>query len=138
MRIEGLLIVVVALFWGSWPLVSRASGQGGPTGSLILSLASLIPIGAAAIFQGNGVVLPASGPLIRLLIAGMMMGVGLVAFNMVANSEIDASISIPVIDSAMLIVSAAGAIYFFSEPVTTQKIIGITLLLAGIITLRPS
>jgi len=66
------------------------------------------------------------------------MGMGLVAFNLVANSKLEASISLPIIDTAMLIVSTVGAIYFFQEPISSQKIIGLLLLIAGIVVLRPS
>jgi multidrug transporter EmrE-like cation transporter len=49
----------------------------------------------------------------------------------------EASISIPMVDVAMLIVSAVGAMVFFSEPVSLQKALGILLMLTGIGLLRP-
>jgi multidrug transporter EmrE-like cation transporter len=56
----------------------------------------------------------------------------------VANSrQLDASISIPIIDTAMLVVSVIGAIVFFAEPVTAKKLLGIGLLIAGITVLKP-
>ena len=136
--VEVVCIAIAALFWGAYPLVARASGIGGAMGALILTLSGLVPISIAVIWQG-GITKPATADLGKLIIAGMMMGIGLVAFNMVANSKrIDASISIPVIDTAMLIVTVIGAALFFSESMTAQKVIGIALLLAGIVVLRPA
>jgi multidrug transporter EmrE-like cation transporter len=67
-----------------------------------------------------------------------MMGVGLIAFIRVANGALDASVSIPIVDVAMLLVTAIGAMVFFAEAVTVQKVAGIVLLVAGIGLLRPS
>ena len=66
------------------------------------------------------------------------MGLGTLAFNYVANREIEASVSIPVIDSAMLLVSTVSAVYFFQDSLPAQKMVAIGLLLAGIMLLRPS
>ncbi len=137
MKFELICIVVVALFWGGYPLVARSTGVGGPVGALILTLSGLVPILTAVVWQG-GALRPSPSELGRLIVAGVMMGIGLVAFNAVANSKsMEASISIPVIDTAMLIVSVIGAILFFAEPVTVKKMIGIGLLVAGILVLRP-
>jgi drug/metabolite transporter (DMT)-like permease len=69
----------------------------------------------------------------------VMMGMGLVAFNAVANSRnMDASVSIPIIDTTMLIVTVLGAILFFAEPLTARKAIGIAMLIAGIAVLKPA
>jgi len=130
-------IAIVALFWGGYPLVARTSGFGGALGTLVLSLAGLVPILAAALWGGFAV-RPSRGQLVRLGIAGVMMGIGLLTFNRLANGKLDASVSIPIVDTAMLLVSAVGALWFFQEPVTTQKLVGIALLVIGIVLLRPA
>ena len=61
-----------------------------------------------------------------------MMGVGLVAFNLLANSKLEASVSLPIVGTAMLLVSTVGAIYVFQEPLTARKAIALCLLVAGI------
>jgi drug/metabolite transporter (DMT)-like permease len=138
MKTEAIYITIVALFWGSYPLVARASGIGGPLGALVLTLAALVPIGTAAIWYG-AIPRPPTLDLLRLMVAGVMMGIGLVAFNALANSkQLDASISIPIVDTAMLVISVIGAVLFFAEPITAKKLIGIALMLAGIVVLRPS
>jgi drug/metabolite transporter (DMT)-like permease len=137
MRSEYLYIAAAALFWGSYPLVLRTTGAGGPSGSLLLMVGGLVPIVAAVLWQGV-LIKPPAAELTRLLMAGVLMGFGLLAFNLVANSRaIDASVSIPIIDTAMLIVTVIGAVLFFAEPVTMKKAIGIALLVAGILVLRP-
>ena len=79
-----------------------------------------------------------TGDVMKMAIAGLMMGVGLVAFILVANSrQLDASVSIPIMDTAMLIVTVVGAVLFFGEPITVRKLAGTALLVAGILTLRP-
>ena len=67
-----------------------------------------------------------------------MMGIGLLAFNALAVSrQIEASVSIPIVDTAMLLVSVLAAVLFFAEPITFKKCAGLALLVAGIIVLRP-
>jgi drug/metabolite transporter (DMT)-like permease len=130
-------IAVVALFWGAYPLVARTSNFGGPLGTLVLSLAGLVPIVLAAIWGGFAL-RPSTNQLVRLGVAGLMMGIGLIAFNRLANGTLDASVSIPIVDGAMLVATTVGALWFFGEPVTAQKLAGIGLLLAGIALLRPA
>ena len=137
MTADAACIAIVALFWGGYPLVARSSGSGGALGTLVLSLAGLVPITVGALWGGFAV-RPSSGQLVRLGIAGVMMGIGLLAFNRLANGRLDASVSIPIADTAMLLVSAVGALWFFEEPVTTQKLVGIALLVIGIALLRPA
>lgn len=137
MRYDYIYIVIAALMWGSYPLVARASGVGGAIGALVLTVTALVPIGIATVWQGAAV-RPDATALIKLCIAGVMMGAGLVAFNALANSkQMDASISIPIVDTAMLIITVIGAILFFAEPFTAKKAIGIALLVAGIVVLKP-
>jgi drug/metabolite transporter (DMT)-like permease len=137
MRTEFLCMAIVALAWGGYPLIARATGVGGPLGALILTLSALVPITALVLWQGT-MARPAPADLVKLVVAGMIMGIGTAAFNYVANSrQLDASISIPIIDTAMLVVSVIGAIVFFAEPVTAKKLLGIGLLIAGITVLKP-
>jgi drug/metabolite transporter (DMT)-like permease len=137
MRVEYLCIVLVAILWGSYPLLTRSAGGNAQLGTLVLSASSLIPILAMVLWQGAGPRL-AQIDVIKMAIAGVMMGVGLMAFIMVANSkQLDASVSIPIMDTGMLVVTVVGAVLFFGEPITARKLAGIALLIAGILTLRP-
>jgi drug/metabolite transporter (DMT)-like permease len=136
-RIEIICIAITALMWGGYPLLARASGVGTPLGALILTSSALLPTACATIWYG-AIARPAANDFIKLIVAGILMGAGTTAFNYVANSrQIEASISIPIIDVAMLIVSVVAAVVFFSEPITAKKLIGLALLIAGIVVLRP-
>jgi drug/metabolite transporter (DMT)-like permease len=137
MRTELICMAIVALAWGAYPLVARSSGVGGPLGALILTLSALIPIVSLVLWQ-DAIARPSSVELGKLIFAGVLMGIGTAAFNFVANSrQLDASISIPIIDTAMLFISVIGAIVFFAEPITVKKVVGIGLLIAGIAVLKP-
>ena len=137
MKPEYSCIAIVALAWGGYPLIARSSGIGGGLGALILTLSALLPIGAITLWQGV-TTRPAAPEIIKLVIAGTIMGIGTTAFNFVANSrQLDASVSIPIVDTAMLLVSVIAAILFFAEPVTMRKLVGMGLLIAGIVVLRP-
>lgn len=137
MRTELLYIALTSICWGGYPLVARSAGHGGPRGTVILMLAGMVPITAAALLAG-GDGWPQRDGLLKLLVAGLMMGGGLLAFHALATSPMQASVSIPIVDVAMLLVSALGAILFFAEPFGTQKALGVALLVAGIALLRPA
>jgi drug/metabolite transporter (DMT)-like permease len=136
MRTEYFWIAVTALLWGSYPLVSRAAGFAGSRATLILMLAGFLPIAGLALLEPESG-WPARGALVKLVVAGLMMGVGLIAFIKVATGRLEASVSIPVTDVAMLLVSAVGAMLAFGEPMTLRKSGGILLLVVGIALLGP-
>jgi drug/metabolite transporter (DMT)-like permease len=136
-RVEWICIVLVALFWGGYPLIARLSSFGGPLGSLILAALSLVPIGVAVVATGD-VTPPTRAQLWPILLAGLMQGVGLVAFLRLATGKLEASVAIPIADVGMLIVTTVGAILFFQEAVTLHKLAGLGLLFAGIFLLRPA
>jgi drug/metabolite transporter (DMT)-like permease len=137
LRAELICIAVVALMWGGYPLLARSSGVGTPFGALILTAFALVPIAIATIWSGQWV-RPVGGDLGRLIAAGVLMGIGTAAFNYVVNSrQMEASVAIPIIDTLMLLVSVIGAIALFAEPITTKKVLGVALLVAGIVVLKP-
>jgi drug/metabolite transporter (DMT)-like permease len=137
MRTELICMAIVAFAWGGYPLIARSSGIGGPLGALILTLSALVPSSVMVLWQGAAI-RPSPVELNKLVIAGLIMGIGTTAFNFVVNSrQLDASISIPIIDTAMLLVSVVGAVLFFAEPMTARKVIGVVLLIAGIAVLKP-
>jgi drug/metabolite transporter (DMT)-like permease len=137
MKTEYLCIAIVAAAWGGYPLISRATAVPGPLGALILTLCGLVPIALATCLDA-ATKRPSAIDVGKLAVAGVLMGCGTAAFNYVATSRrIDASVSIPITDTAMLIVSVLGAVLFYAEPITTRKMFGIALLLSGIAALKP-
>jgi drug/metabolite transporter (DMT)-like permease len=137
MPIEWTYIVVVAICWGAYPLVARASGYGGPVGTLVLALAGLLPVVIAVLSQMSGG-RPSLAAGQKLGGAGILMGMGLVAFNLVVNSKLNASVSIPLVNAGALVVSTLGALYFFGEPLSGRKALAVGLLLLGIVTMPAS
>jgi drug/metabolite transporter (DMT)-like permease len=136
-RAEWIWIALVAVFWGGYPLVARLSNFGGPLGSFMLAALSLGPIGAAVLWSGDTAP-PTRAQLWPIAIAGVMQGVGLLAFVRLATGKLEASVSIPISDVAMLMVTTVGAILFFQESITPQKLLGLGLLVVGIVLLRPA
>jgi drug/metabolite transporter (DMT)-like permease len=138
MKPEFIGIAIVAVLWGGYPLIARAANSGHAFGTFILMSAGWVVIALATLWQGFEP-RPNAAATIKLAIAGAMMGFGLLAFNIVASSRrMDASVSIPIMDTAMLIVTVIAAVWFFAEPFTIKKGIGLALLLAGIATLHQS
>lgn len=131
-----LYVALVAFFWGGWPLVSRSAGETGATGSLILLVAALAPVALVTLWEGPE--MPPPVAVVKLALAGAMNGAGLVAFHLVTTRPgVEISSAVPVIDTAMLLVTALGGVLFFAEALTPQKGIGVALLVAGILLLRP-
>lgn len=137
MAAEWISMVVVVLAWGGYPLIIRTTGVAGPMGALVLTVCALVPIGIALWWQG-GLTRPSPNDLLRLVVAGVLMGIGTTAFNYLVNSRrLEASVAIPLVDTGMLLVSAAGAIWLYGEPLTARKVVGIGLLVLGIGVLKP-
>lgn len=135
MRTEYLWIAVVALAWGGYPLMARAAGQQGPFGAVLLMLGGLLPVGLAwQLLPAPDA--PQSGFPSLLLLAGATMGVGLTAYHAVLTSPMDASLSIPIVNVTMILVSTMGAVVFFAEPLSARKLIAVALLVAGIALLQ--
>jgi drug/metabolite transporter (DMT)-like permease len=138
MTSEWVWIAVVAIFWGAYPLVTRACGYEGPWATLLVGVIAVAPVIAYVSWQGGAYARPSPGQLGALALAGLMQGVGLIAFLRVASGSLEASVAIPISDVAMLVVTAVGALVFFQEAVTLQKLFGLGLLVTGIALLRPA
>lgn len=129
-------VAVVGVFWGGWPLAARAAGQTGAIGTLLLVAVSIAPVAALALASGGA--LPGGASLAWLLLAGVMNGAGLVVFHLLATDPgVEVSSVVPAVDTAMLLVTAAGGIALFGEALTLQKALGVASLLVGIALLRP-
>ncbi len=138
MVLMACLIVLVGFLWGGWPLMVKAAGNHGLMDLVTLTASATLTVAITALLSGD-VALPPQPSMTWLGIAGVLVGTGLLAFSHVTTSPLmEASVSIPIMDVAMLIVTAAGGIYFFQESLTPQKMIGIALLVVGILFLRPT
>ena len=137
MKPEFIGIIIVALAWGCYPLLVRSANAGGALGTFAMMSAGWLVIATATVWQKAAWVALDRVQLSKLTGAGVLMGIGLLAFNQVAaRRRMDASISIPIMDTAMLIVTVLAAVLFFAEPFSLKKGLGIALLLAGIAVLH--
>lgn len=129
-------IILVGLLWGGWPLITRWAGKTGSTGAIFLTLTAVIPIGLMLLREGA---LSLDVAIMwKLTLAGLMMGAGMVLFNMlVTDPRVDISVVLPAINASALLATVIGGICFFGEPVTTQKVLAVTLMIIGIVLLRP-
>jgi len=130
-------IGIVSLFWGGWPLILRSAGDVGNTGAFLLSASALIPLSLFAF--STGFTLPETNSLMKLLIAGIIMGAGMIIYNNIINGGlIEISTFVPIANTLMLLITTIGGIVFFAESFTLQKIIGFIFMLIGIFLLRPT
>lgn len=131
------LFIVTSLVWGGWPLLARSAGEATAISPLILAFFAFIPLCFSAWWQGGGE-LPEKFSLLKLFIAGLMMGTGLITYNSIMGSKlVDITVSVPIINTAMLAVTVIGGVLFLKEIMTIQKIVGILFLSIGIFLLRP-
>ena len=138
MSVEWLWIAVVAVCWGGYPLITRASGYEAALGTLVVGVVAVVPVLAVVALQGGAAPRPTPAQLGALAFAGLLQGIGLFAFLRVAGGGLEASAAIPISDVAMLVVTALGAIVFFQEAITAQKLAGLALMVLGIALLRPA
>ena len=132
-----LWIIAVIVFWGAWPLVARVAGESGFMGAFVVSVFSFATVGAGACFAG--IARPDADTFAVLGVAGVLMGLGLVAFNAASTSPlVEVSTVVPIIDTGMLLVSVIGGIVFFGESVTPRKLFAVALLVSGILLLGSS
>ncbi|MDP2629397.1 MAG: EamA family transporter [Candidatus Harrisonbacteria bacterium] len=128
--------VAVFLLWGGWPLIMRSAGASNSLTNFLLSGIATLILGLIAL--GTKVPSPSPPNFWRIGIAGVMMGLGFVAFNYLAtHPKIPVSTALPIINSAILLVAVLGGVWFFSEGLTLKKILGIALLLIAVTLLRP-
>lgn len=130
-------IVLVSVLWGGWPLLLRWAGPVGHTGAFLLSAFALIPLSFMAL--ATGFQMPQQQPLIKVVLAGVIMGAGMIAYNQVlTGGKIEISSLVPIVNTSMLAVTTIGGIIFFAESITPQKVAGFLLMLVGIYLLKPT
>lgn len=127
-----LLIGFLALLWGGWPLVAKLANEH-PLNSLIMMMTASIPVLVVAVVTGGMTLspLPSFKPLFA---AGLMIGGGMMVFaTVLASPTVDVTVSVPIINTAMMLVTVIGGVIAFNEGMPPQKIMGIGVLMAGII-----
>lgn len=134
-KIIGILFGILAsLIWGSWPVMSK-----------IAAIQTLSPMDITSLrFTVAGMlllpVLVYQSISIRLIITkGTILAIGAGApYVMLATHGINLSSSAhfgTIAPSTMLVFSSIGSIVFFKEKITFPRIIGITVILLGVVSI---
>lgn len=128
------LMLLVMVMWGGWPLLTRDTASNA-FDTLTMGVVAILPVLFFAAIQGE---LAFTGRHVRFSGAGIMMGVGLVAYIMVmSNPHTKLSFAVPTINVGMLIVTLVGANWFLGEKLTLREYVGIATMLTGICIASP-
>lgn len=130
------LSLVAALGFGGWPLIARAVGIP-PFGiAVILSIGTVAAVTAVGpmMFTWSAV----SRKMIYVgLIAGVINGISFLAYSkLIANTEWDISVYIPLVITLMLLIPVIGGPIFFGESISLNKALGVTSILIGVYLIR--
>lgn len=122
--------------WGGWPLVVRPFGTT-PALSAIQALMAVLPAAVVVGLKGSDSTTGGPRAIAAFGVAGILMGIGLILFNLLAtNRTVEISRIAPIINTGMLLTTVLGGIFFYGEMITAQKVAGILLLCVGIFLLR--
>jgi uncharacterized membrane protein len=114
--------IILALTFGFCPLIARLSGLTPGWTSAFLALGTL-PIVVCGFWYGGAV--PAGRSLIIGLLAGVINGVGLMAYGKLTSGQFEISRFMPIALAIAPAIIAVGGWIFFHEPISLNKIIGI-------------
>lgn len=124
-----LLCVVVGIFWAAAPLLGRISSVNAMMMTVLIASGTLVATFPVAFSQNYAAV--GSKALMLGLLAGIVNGIGLLAFyRLVAGSNEglwEISRVVPISLALVPVGIAIGSRLFFSEALTTEKIIGLVL-----------
>ncbi len=132
---HGLFLALIsAIGFGGWPLLSRASGANQLWINTILMVVSLAVALCFAHFSGVNVGegLISKKGFALLCFAGLINGIGLVAFGTILTNPMEISTWVPVTNVFITLVSVLGGVLLFSESFPPQKMIGVALALCGV------
>lgn len=119
---------LVALFWGGMSVVTRLSGLTGGWVAIMIATGTM-----AVSLVGVNSNIPTMKPLVVCLIAGILNGLGMLAFGKLASWQgIDVSKVVPIAFAMILIVITAGAWLLLDEPLTSSKFLGLIAVIIGI------
>lgn len=116
------LTFLSGVFFGVWPLVMRASGLGAAWVAIMLALGS----GLVGISVFKGTAFPSLNGLLIGLAAGLLNGFGVLAYGkLIGMPEVEMSKIVPLLVVLIGAVGVLGGYFFYGEPFTLRKIIGI-------------
>jgi uncharacterized membrane protein len=136
--------MMCAVFFGSAALLARAAPMPYPIMALLIgSGTAFATLMWYALVGGNAneIVVTISQPKgLLMIVAGIVNGIGLVLFyrliEQAQNGSAEMSRMIPIVLAMMPLIISIGAVMFFKESFTFEKISGTVLVLAGVYVLN--
>lgn len=126
-----LFYVVISAIGFSWPLLVRIA-PATPAWTTVIIMMSSGAVGLIATTFTPQSVISTKGIWIAV-IAGLLNGVGMLAYGkLVTWQGVDLSETLPMTTILITLICSIGAIYFYGEPVTIHKVIGIVLAIAAV------
>jgi len=120
---------ILALTFGVCPLVARSSGLTPGWTSAFLALGTL-PIVACGFWYGGAV--PVGRSLIIGILAGLINGIGLLAYGKLTSGQFEISRYMPIALAVAPAIIAIGGWLFFHESLTLNKIIGVVAVVVAV------
>lgn len=120
-----IAILITVICWGGYPTLAKSAGEGTTSlHPLVMSVAAIVPILLYCAIRGE---LMAIGPGIgKHALCGILMGIGLISFLIVlSSSQVPISVSIPIINPSMLVVTVVCGIIFLKENPSPINMVGI-------------
>ncbi len=125
-----MLVLLTAIGFGTWPIVSRFSGANNAW--IAVSVMSVTAVLAAVSHMTKLSHMPQSKGLAALLAASVLHAIGFIAFSkLVADPQFGTSSYVPAAMTSMIAVTVLGGVIVFQEPFNWSKGVGIAFSLMG-------
>jgi len=119
------------IMFGAWPLVMKKSGLSPIVSAFTLSVVSAIVI--APFLRGNPLVAGAGVGLAIAVVAGIMNGLGTIAFmRLIGSPTIAISVGIFTVILVQTMITAAGGAIFFGDTFTGKRVAGMVLAICSL------
>lgn len=126
------LCVISALGFGSWPLIARTTTINPGWLSIAICLGTMM---TSSVTMNRA--LPNSKAFLILIGAGMINGIGLLAYSkLLTMQNTDVSRLIPIAVALGAVTTAVGACIVFGEPITIRKVSGVGLAFVAVYLLH--
>jgi len=128
-----LSVIFVAIMWGGWPILARASGLNAIWVAVVGTTVGAIAVILVSSTLDQIKSVPDLKALIIGSLAGTMLGLGMFAYSkLVSNPEWEVSTLVPIAAGSITAITALGGILFFGEALGLAKAIGLACIVAGI------
>lgn len=122
-----MLCLIAGFCFGVWPLVVRSTSLGSYWIAVLVSVGTTVLVAAGAYSKLLTTSTPALRPMALCLLAGAINGIGILVYSrVISNTSWDVTKYVPLTAVLMISFAAVGAFMLFKEPLTLQKMIGLS------------